>query len=180
MFLSTLRAYSSFPCLKNLELILFINKLLLHGLNPVPLVYIISAKNHLNCLQNLLFESLFVWVSVDILVVAILLISGFYLTANNYVSDHSNFPNIMSPVITEKTSEVWRARFLDMFIFSLPELRYSLLEFNSRNICQQVWSSANSLFKWCFRRRWRPCCLISLLSLKRTPLSNGYVLLSPR
>ena len=38
------------------------------------------------------------------LVVAIFLISGFYLTINNYVFDHSNSPNIMSPEIRVKTS----------------------------------------------------------------------------
>ena len=59
-FLSTEKAYSSFPRLKNLELILFINTLLLHGLNPRPSLYNISAKNHLNCLQNLLFPLIFV------------------------------------------------------------------------------------------------------------------------
>ena len=66
VFLSTEKAYSSFPRLKNLELLLFINTLLLHGLNPRPLLYNISAKNHLNCLKNLLFESLFLWVFVAI------------------------------------------------------------------------------------------------------------------
>ena len=40
----------------------------------------------------------------NFLVVAIFLISGFYLTINNYVLDHSNFPNIMSPGITVKSS----------------------------------------------------------------------------
>ena len=47
--------------------------------------------------------------------------------------------------------------------FSFTELRYSLLEFNSRKICHyltnwtawskrdKVWLSANSLFKWRFR-----------------------------
>ena len=64
VFLSTEQAYSSFPRLKNLELILFINTLLLHGLNPRPSLYNISAKNHLNCLQNLLFGSLFLWLFV--------------------------------------------------------------------------------------------------------------------
>ena len=51
--------------------------------------------------------------------------------------------------------------------FSFPELWYSLLEFNSRKICQnltnwtswskgdKVWSSVNSLFKWRFRRHRR-------------------------
>ena len=64
--------------------------------------------------------------------------------------------------------------------FSFPELWYSLLEFNSRKICQhltnwtswnkrdKVWSSANSLrerrkssllFKWRFRGRRHGCCL---------------------
>ena len=66
VFLSSEKAYSSFPLLKNLELILFINTLLLHGLNPRPSLYNISAKNHLNCLKNLLFESLFLWVFVAI------------------------------------------------------------------------------------------------------------------
>ena len=66
VFLSTEKAYSSFPRLKNLELILFINTLLLHGLNPRPSLYNISPKNHLNCLKNLLFESLFLWVFVAI------------------------------------------------------------------------------------------------------------------
>ena len=61
VFLSTEKAYSSFPRLKNLELILFINTLLLHGLNPRPSLYNISAKNHLNCLQKISFESLFLW-----------------------------------------------------------------------------------------------------------------------
>ena len=65
-FLSTEKAYSSFPRLKNSELILFINTLLLHGLNPRPSLYNISAKLHLNCLQTLLFESLFLRVVVAI------------------------------------------------------------------------------------------------------------------
>ena len=66
VFLSTEKAYSSFPRLQNLELILFINTPLLHGLNPRPSLSNISAKNHLNCLKNLLFESLFLWVFVAI------------------------------------------------------------------------------------------------------------------
>ena len=68
VFLSTEKAYSSFPRLNNLELILSVNTLLLHGLNPRPSLYSILAKNHLNCLQNLLFESLFLWVFVAIFV----------------------------------------------------------------------------------------------------------------
>ena len=66
VFLSTEKAYSSFPRLKNLELILFINTLLLQGLNPRPSLYNVAAKNQLNCLKNLLFESLFLWVLVAI------------------------------------------------------------------------------------------------------------------
>ena len=58
VFLFTEKAYSSFPRLNNLELILSVNTLLLHGLNPRPSLYSILAKNHLNCLQNLLLESL--------------------------------------------------------------------------------------------------------------------------
>ena len=95
VFLSTEKAYSSFPRLKNLELILFINTLLLHGLNPRPSLYNISAKNHLNCLKNLLFESLFLWVFVAIFGCGNFLVSGFYLITNSSVYDHSNFPNIM-------------------------------------------------------------------------------------
>ena len=61
--------------------------------------------------------------------------------------------------------------------FSFPELWYSLLEFNSRKICQhltnwmswnkrdKVWGRANSLFKCRFgNRRRRRCCLSSLIS----------------
>ena len=66
VFSSTEKEYSSFLRLKNLELILFIKTLLLHGLNPWPSLYNILAKNHLNCLQNLLSESLFLWVFVAI------------------------------------------------------------------------------------------------------------------
>ena len=63
--------------------------------------------------------------------------------------------------------------------FSFPELWCSILEFNSRNICQhltkwtrwnkrdKVWSSGTSLFKWRIRGRRRRCCLSSLLLLKQ-------------
>ena len=66
------------------------------------------------------------------------------------------------------------------FIFLEPW--YSLLEFNSRIVCQQltnwtrwnkrdkVWCSANSLFKWRFRNRCRRCCLSSLLMERRRNL----------
>ena len=64
-FFSTEKDYSSFPRL-NLELILFMNTPLLHGLNPIPSLYNISAKNNLNCLKNILFESLFLRVFVAI------------------------------------------------------------------------------------------------------------------
>ena len=104
VFLSPEKAYSSFPRLKNLELILLINTLLLHGLNPRHSLYNISVKNHLNCLQNLLFESLLLWVFVAIFSCGNIFDQRLYLTINTYVFDHSNFPNIMSPGITIKTS----------------------------------------------------------------------------
>ena len=59
--------------------------------------------------------------------------------------------------------------------FSFPELRYNLLEFNSRNYCRHltdwtrrnkrylVWGSLNSPFKWRFHSRRRRCFLSSLL-----------------
>ena len=81
VFLSTEKPYSSFPRLKNLEL---------HGLNPRPLLYSTSAKNHLNCLQNLLFESLFLWVFVAIFGCGKFLISGFHLTINKCVFDRQS------------------------------------------------------------------------------------------
>ena len=100
-FLSTEKAYSSFPRLNNLALTLIVNTLLLHGLNPRPSLYDISAKNHLNCLKNLWLESLFslsfrrhFW-----------LWQYFWSAAfNYYVFHHSNFPDIMSPGITVKSS----------------------------------------------------------------------------
>ena len=58
--------------------------------------------------------------------------------------------------------------------FSFPELWYSLLEFNSRKICQhlknwmswnkcdKVWSRVNSFFKWRFHSLCCHCCLSSL------------------
>ena len=76
VFLSTEKAYSSFPRLKNLELILFINTLLLHGLNPRPSLYNISAKNHLNCLQTSCSKAYFFEFSSPSLAVAVFLISG--------------------------------------------------------------------------------------------------------
>ena len=84
------------------------------------------------------------------------------------------------------TTTTWKcliSRFVEdvnsrRLFFCFPELWYSLLEFNSRKICQhvmnwmscnwdkrdKVWSSANSLFKWRFRNRRRHCCLSSLLA----------------
>ena len=59
--------------------------------------------------------------------------------------------------------------------FPFPELRYSLLEFNSRKNCQhlmnwtrwnksnKVWSSETSLFKWHFHSRRHHCYISSLL-----------------
>ena len=75
--------------------------------------------------------------------------------------------------------------------FSFPELRYSLLEFNSRKNCQHltnwtrrnkrylVWSSLNSLFKWRFHSRRRRCCLSSLLISWTPPLKNKHLVPLP-
>ena len=71
--------------------------------------------------------------------------------------------------------------------FSFPELWHTLLEFNSRKICQHLthWTSwnyrdkvcsATSLLKWRFRSRHRHCCLNSLLCRHNrdlTKASNG-------
>ena len=82
------------------------------------------------------------------------------------------------------TTTTWKcliSRFVEdvnsrRLFFCFPELWYSLLEFNSRKICQhlmnltrwnkrdKVWSSATLLFKWRFRNRRRHCCLSSLLA----------------
>ena len=63
------------------------------------------------------------------------------------------------------------------FLFFSWTLIYSLSEFNCKQICQhltnwmswnkcdEVWSSQNSLFKWCFRSHCRPCCLSSIMIL---------------
>ena len=63
--------------------------------------------------------------------------------------------------------------------FSLPELWYSLLEFNSSKSCkhltnwkswnkrEKIWSSATSFFKWRFRTHRHCCCLSSVFSLLR-------------
>ena len=71
--------------------------------------------------------------------------------------------------------------------FSFPELRYSLLEFNSRKYCQHltdwtrrnkrylVWSSLNSPFKWRFHSRRRRCLLSSLLISWTSPLKNKHL-----
>ena len=75
--------------------------------------------------------------------------------------------------------------------FSFLELWCSILEFNSRNICQyltkwtrwnkrdKVWSSETSLFKWRIRGRCRRCCLSSLLLLKQ-PVYLPFVLINGR
>ena len=82
------------------------------------------------------------------------------------------------------TTKTWKclfSRFVDdvnsrRLFFCFPELWCSLLDFNSRKICQhlmnwtrwnmrdKVWSSANPLFKWRFRNRRRRCYLSSLLA----------------
>ena len=68
--------------------------------------------------------------------------------------------------------------------FSFPELWYSLLEFNSRKICQhlmnwtswnkcdKVWSSVNSLFKRRFHSRPCRCCLSSLILIAKVIRKN--------
>ena len=83
---------------------------------------------------------------------------------------------------TTTTWKCWILRFVEdvntrqRLSFSLPELWYSPLEFNSRKICQHLtnwtswnkrdkaWSCANSLFEWRFRSRRRLCCLSSLMA----------------
>ena len=129
VFLSTEKAYSSFPRLKNLELILFINTLLLHGLNPRPSLYNISAKNHLNCLQNLLCESLFLWVFVAIFGCGNIFDQRLlfdhkktmYLTIRTFrtlwARESQQKPAVKTIAKQSecKSREIWRARFLDMF-----------------------------------------------------------------
>ena len=126
VFLSTEKAYSSFPRLKNLELILFINTLLLHGLNPRPSLYNISAKNHLNCLQNLLFESLFLWVFVAIFGCGNifdqrllfdnkqLCIWPLELSEHYEPGNHSKNQRLKPLRNSPSKSREWRARFLDI------------------------------------------------------------------
>ena len=104
LYLSTEKANSSFPLLKNLELIPLINTFLLHGLNPRPSLYNASAKNHLIVSKTSCSKAYFLWVFVAISGCRKFLISGFYLTINSYVFDHWKFPNMMSPGITVKTS----------------------------------------------------------------------------
>ena len=72
--------------------------------------------------------------------------------------------------------------------FSFPELRYSLLEFYSKKICQyltnwtrwnerdKVWDRANSLFKWRFCCLCLRCCLSSLL-LIGARLKEGIIII---
>ena len=71
---------------------------------------------------------------------------------------------------------------------SLPELRYSLLEFISRkkklptfdelnetpSKREKVWDSVTSLFKWRFQRRRRLCCLQSSLTIKNRRRLNRW------
>ena len=82
---------------------------------------------------------------------------------------------------------MWRT-WTQRLSFSFPELRYSLLEFNSRkkcqlltdwttwNKCDKVWSSATSLFKRRFRSRRRRCCLSSLFNTNQLPPSERNLL----
>ena len=69
---------------------------------------------------------------------------------------------------------------IESFRIHLQKICQHLTNWTRWNKRDKVWSSANSLFNWRFRRRWRTCCLNSLLSLQRPPLSNGHVLLSPK
>ena len=128
IFLSSVKAYSSFLRLNNLELILFINTLLLHGLNLRRSLYNISAKNDLNCLQNHLLESLFLWVFIAI-----------FGCGNIFVQrrlfDHLNFPNIMSPGITVKTFAKQPGSLLR---HRQPKLCGSWLEFEFIRECMKI------------------------------------------
>ena len=78
--------------------------------NPRPSLYNISAKNHLNWLQNLSFENLFLRIFSTIFGFSSIFDQLLLLTIKRYVFDHSNFPNIMSPGITAKTSRKNRLR----------------------------------------------------------------------
>ena len=100
VFLSTEKAYSSFPRLNNLELILFVKALLLHGLNPRPSLYNISVKCHLNWLQNLSFESLFLRIFSTIFCFSSIFDQRLLFDDKQVCV----FPNSMSPGITLKTS----------------------------------------------------------------------------
>ena len=71
--------------------------------NPRPSLYNISARNHLNWLQNLSFKNLFLRIFCTIFGFSSIFDQLFLLTIKRYVFDHSNFPNIMSPGITAKT-----------------------------------------------------------------------------
>ena len=128
-FLSPEKAYSSFPRLNNLELILLINTLLLQGLSPRPSLYNISAKNHLHCLQNFLFESLFLWVFVAIFGCGNIFDQRLLFDHKEQciwpleLSEHYE-PGKQTPAVKTiakqpecKSREVWRARFLDMVHF---------------------------------------------------------------
>ena len=46
--------------------------------------------------------------------------------------------------------------------FSIRKICYHLMNWTRYNKHDEAWSSANSLFKWSFRNRRRPCCLSSL------------------
>ena len=132
VFLSTEKAHSSYPRLKNLELLLFISTLVLHGLNPRPSLCNSSAKNHLNCLKHLLFESLCLWVFVAMfgcgkifdqrllfdhkrLCIWPLELSEHYEPGNH--SKNQRLKPLWNSlnVMPGNAREIWRARFLDMW-----------------------------------------------------------------
>ena len=55
--------------------------------------------------------------------------------------------------------------------FSFPELWYSPFEFNTKKF--EVWGSANSLFKWCFRSRCHGICLSSIIAYECSGCVGG-------
>ena len=94
---------------------------------------------------------------------------------------HHAFCTFLGRYCTATTWKCLILRFVEdmntrgLLSFSFPEVQYSLLEFNSRKICQnltnwtrwnwrnKVWSTASSIFKWRFRSPRRFCSWSSLL-----------------
>ena len=94
------------------------------------------------------------------------------------------FPTFLFRHCTSRTSKCIISRFVEDVNTGqqLSELWYNLLEFNSRRNFQhltnwtrwnkrdKVWSSATSLFKWCFRSRRCRCCSSSLFTWYKTAM----------